>query len=328
MLIYTTAVLAASLVIAADDAAPQNEVAKLRTFFGNWEARIANDQGQIERVCFSGRPILGRRFVELRAIALDDTGKVTFELLDILGQDPVDGKLKFWEFDSQGGVGQLVLASWEGQKCEWSLCEARPDRSARKGTVCFEFSDRESYKWSAVWDDGQKREATIRRTPPKKDLWPEWRLETPQGASDLMKEVGWWAAITTSTGNDPFSGQNGVGKCRCLWALGGKLLVSDGVSVRDDLKVASYRAIIGVDPVTNKVTGWEFDGAGTVGKYVVSKQGQDVQGKAVSPDAGVLEYQGRMKQMPDGIDYLATGKLPDGKTVNYHWVWTKEATKK
>ena len=118
------------------------------------------------------------------------------------------------------------------------------------------------------------------------DKWPGLTFDTPQDATEQLKDIGWWAANCTFEGNDAFTGKTSVGQSMCGWTLNGKFLLSDLVFVEPNLTVGRYRAIIGVDPSTNKTTGWEFDALGTVGKYIVSDKGQDIVGTALSPKAG------------------------------------------
>ena len=73
----------------------------------------------------------------------------------------------------------------------------------------------------------------------------------------------------------------------------------DNATVDSDLVVGRYRAIIGLDRDTGKITGWEFDSTASVGKYTVTEKGQKIEGKAVSPDAGILRYSGTMKPTED-----------------------------
>jgi hypothetical protein len=87
----------------------------------------------------------------------------------------------------------------------------------------------------------------------------------------------------------------------------------DIASVDSDLKLTRYRAVMGIDPATGKTTGWEFESTGTVGKYTVSNKGQDVVGKATSPEAGLLEFRGKMKKVASGLEYEASGDL-DGES--------------
>ena len=135
--------------------------------------------------------------------------------------------------------------------------------------------------------DGENAEATFKRAGKTKgQKWPGLTFDTPQDASEQLKDIAWWAACCSFEGNDAFTGKTTVGQSTCGWTLNGKFLLYDIVSVEPDLTVGRYRAVIGVDPSTNKTTGWEFDSLGTVGKYVVSDKGQDIVGTALSPKAG------------------------------------------
>jgi hypothetical protein len=103
--------------------------------------------------------------------------------------------------------------------------------------------------------------------------------------------------------------------------VNGNFLLYDIANVDSDLNVGQYRAVIGVDPLTKQVTGWEFDSTGAVGKYIVADKGQEIVGEATSPSAGLLKYKGRMTKTADGMEYRATGELPAGKTTSYYGIW-------
>ena len=124
-------------------------------------------------------------------------------------------------------------------------------------------------------------------------------------------------------GSDAFTGKTVVGQSKCGWALNGNFLLDDVSTVDSDLVFTRYRAVIGVDPTTSKTTGWEFESTGAVGKYIVSDNGQEIVGKATSPEAGLLDYKGRMSKTADGFEYQAAGSLPDDKKTSYHGIWTK-----
>ena len=138
-----------------------------------------------------------------------------------------------------------------------------------------------------------------------------------------MNEVAWWAGRYRFEGSNAFTGKTLVGQSKFGWILGGQFLLYDTARVDSDLETDSYRAVIGVDPATGKTTGWEFSSTGTVGKYAVSNKGQDIVGKAMSPDAGLLEYKGKLTQNADGYGYAASGDLPGANKTTYSGVWKK-----
>jgi hypothetical protein len=170
-------------------------------------------------------------------------------------------------------------------------------------------------------EEGNRTEAVLKRVRPKKDLWPKPTWETPVGVSRQLEEIAWWAGNFTFSGTDAFTGDVNVGQTTCGWILDGKFLLYDNAVVDGDLGVSRYRAIVGIDPATGKTTGWEFDSTGTVGKYNVADKGQNIEGRATSPDAGLLEFKGRLTKNADGLEYEATGSLADGKKTSYQGVW-------
>ena len=107
-----------------------------------------------------------------------------------------------------------------------------------------------------------------------------------------------------------------TGYSKCGWVLDNHFLSFESASLDTDLELTRYRAVIGIDPATGKVTGWEFTSGGTVGRYTVSNKGQDIAGKAQSPDAGLLKYKGKMTKTADGLKYEASGDLDgESKTI-------------
>ena len=279
--------------------------------------------GQKQEVALVNKPILDGRFFELRWMARDHKGKVVIEGLDIIGRDPKDNKLKFWEVDTEGNFTQLILSEREGPKSVWDLREWGADGATRSGKVTKKVLDRNAYDWVIQYDDGEENQATFKRTRKQADLWPEPQADMPETVSPQLQDVAWWAGDYTVEGRDAFTGKTAVGQSTCGWILDGRALLCDEASIANDLAANSYRAVLGVDPTTKKTTGWEFSSDGTVGKYTVSDKGQDIQGKAFSPESGLLEYKGKMTQTENGVEYQATGALPEGKEVEYHTVWTK-----
>lgn len=218
----------------------------------------------------------------------------------------------------------MELTGWEGNKSNWSTVMMNADGTTMKSEEnSFELLNRKSYGWLLATEDGNRAEAVLKRVRPKKDLWPERKLDAPDGLSQQLKEVAWWAGNFTSEGSDAFTGKANVGQSACGWILDGNFLLDDVASIDSDLKFSRYRAVVGVDPATGKTTGWEFESTGTVGKYTVSDKGQEFAGKATSPDAGLLEFRGRLTRNADGFEYEATGNLPDGKKTSYQSVWKK-----
>jgi hypothetical protein len=233
-----------------------------------------------------------------------------------------------WEASDIENNGQKLRApiSWQpildGRFID-SRWLAIADGTKRTGHVTFAFLDKDNYKWAIQYDDGEESTAIFKRTQHAKDLWPERNSQTPDNLSEQLNDVAWWAGDCSLEGSDAFTGKTTVGQSTSGWVLDGKILLYDIASVDSDLQVSRYRAVVGVDPATGKTTGWEFESTGTVGKYTGSDKGQDIVGKATSPEAGVLEYKGRMTKTADGYEYSATGNLPHDKKTNYHGVWRK-----
>jgi hypothetical protein len=321
MLGYAAVLLAASVVLGAEGRAKQDDLQKLRVFRGNWEATDVEFEGQTLRVPVSWRPILEGRFIEHKYVGIDGRGNVTGWGLVVIGRDPADDKLKCWGFDNEGGFMPMTLTGWEGDKCTWDTMFVEADGTERRATTSFELLDKNSYRWELSDEDGEKHEATFKRTRRKKDSWPQPRLEMPEGVSEQLKDLEGWTGDFIMEGRDAFTGKTSVGQTTCGWILDGKFMLYDNASINDDLSVERYRAIVGVDPATDKTTGWEFDSLGTVGKYTVSNKGHDIVGKAMSLEAGLLEYEGKMSQTEDGFEYHAAGKLPQDKEVSYFMVW-------
>ena len=105
--------------------------------------------------------------------------------------------------------------------------------------------------------------------------------------------------------------------------MNGNFLMYDVSTVDNDLNIGQYRAVIGVDPLTKQVTGWEFESTGTVGKYIVTDTGQEIVGEATSSKAGLLKYKGRMAKTADGMEYHAAGELPADQKTSYEGSWRR-----
>jgi len=318
MLIYAAVLLLAPLVAGqVEKSTKPNDLAKLKAFMGNWEATDITATA-------SWKPVLDGRFIEHRFMLSDSPDEPGLWLLVMIGQDPADQQVKFWAFHSDGACSLAILSKSEGKDIVLKSEGTDLAGSKRQATVTFVFPDKDSYKWTIRYADGENAESTFKRAGKTKgQKWPGLTVETPQDASEQLKDIAWWAARCSFEGNDAFTGKTTVGQSTCDWTLNGKFLLYDIVSVEPDLTVGRYRAVIGVDPSTNKTTGWEFDALGTVGKYTVSDKGQDIVGMALSPKAGNLEYKGRMTRTDTGMEYRATGKLPEGKETSIHGIWKK-----
>ncbi len=153
--------------------------------------------------------------------------------------------------------------------------------------------------------------------------WPERQHNAPDGLTEQLKGVTWWTGDYAFNGSDAFTKKASAGFSTCGWVLDGNFLQYDIASVDSDLKSTRYRAVMGIDPATGRTTGWEFESTGTVGKYTISNEGQDIAGKAMSPEAGLLEFKGKMTKNADGLQYEASGDLPDGNKTTYSGVWKK-----
>ncbi len=301
----------------------KKDLANLRGFLGTWESTDIEFDGRNIQGTTCWRPFLNGHFIEQKWTTHDASGKLAETGLMLIGTDPSDQRTKFWAFLSDGCYAHGTLDECDGTKVRLTTEELRAGGAKRSGRISLDLEDKDTYRWEIVYEDGKKGSGVFKRTKQKKAAWPQPTSKMPEGVDEPMKDLAWWAGACTTEGTDAFTGKTSVGQSRCGWTLGGKFLLYDLAFVESDLAAGRYRAIVGVDPSTNVPTGWEFDSAGTVGKYTVSDKGQDITGKAISPIAGVLDFKGRMAQTETGFEYRATGKLPTGKETSYYGVWKK-----
>jgi hypothetical protein len=331
MLYYAAAVLAASMVLGQAEAQDQkDDLQKFQSFVGTWESR-----GQENRRRYvSWTPVLQGRFFERLTMGIDTSGKITGWGLMMFGRDPSDGKVRGWEFHPTSGYGDTPwemnrttteLIGWEGKTSKWSTEFVWPDGNSFLALEDrFEWVDENTYKRVAVLEQSGRVEQVLTRVTLQSDFsLPQPITEMPAGVSEPMKELAWWVGQCTTEGTDAFTGKLAVGQSRCGWVMNGNFLRYDITAVDSDMNVGQYRAVIGVDPLTKQVTGWEFDSTGAVGKYIVTDKGQEIVGEATSSTAGLLKYKGRMTKTADGMEYRATGELPAGKTTSYYGIWKK-----
>ena len=316
--------LLASLVLGQSERPDRNDdFRKLRGFLGTWEAKDIEMEGRKVDSYSSWKPILDGRFIELKWMFTNVSDTSSEWGLVILGTDPADGKVRGWGFDNRGGLMAMELNGWEGDKSNWSSEFVAADGKKQKSVAnSFGLLDKNSHEWLLAFDDGQDK-AVFKRARQKADLWPEPQFDTPAGISEQLKDLDWWAGDSTIEGVDSFTGKTIVGQTKCGWVCDGKFLLEDTSTVDSDMVFGRYRAITGVDPATTKTTGWEFDSTGTVGRYTVSDKGQDIVGTATSSKAGRLDFKGRMTKTADGLEYRATGNLPEDKKVNYQMTYRK-----
>ena len=325
MLPYGTVLLVTSMALGqAGRRAETDDFTKLRGFLGTWEATDVVIGGQKMRIPVSWNRTLRGHFIEHKYMFIDEAGSIALGGLVIFGRDPADGKVHGWGFDHLGGFMAMELVGWDENKSNWSTTFTEADGTIQKSEGnTFEVLPDNRVGWMLAIAGGEKSEGVFKRTQQSKELWPERQLDATGVTNGLLKDMAWWAGNFTTRGSDAFTGKTAVGQSTCGWILGGHFLQYDIASVDGDLRFTRYRAIIGVDPTTGKPTGWEFDDTGTVGKYTVSDKGQHIAGRAMSPDAGLLEYSGTMSQSRDGFEYKATGSLPGGKKTSYFGSWTK-----
>jgi hypothetical protein len=325
MLNYAAIVLTASMVLGAEDRGKQADLKVLRPLLGTWEVPEFKFEGETHHVQVAWKPILDGRFIESRWVSVNkDTDELVIAGLDIIGLDPADGKLKFWEFDVKGGFAQLVLAEGDAKASTWTFSSVEADGKKRTGKTTFEPIDRNSYNWSLTYDDGESHKAVFQRTRRKSSSWPELTFKMPEDVSDPLKELAWWVGEFAFSGTHATSGLAFNGRSNCRWILDGKYLLYQTASVDEELVPTSYRAIIGVDPETGKATGREFNAVGSIGQYVVTDKGQDIDGLGFIPNVGEFDYKGRITKSDDGLIYRSRGKHSDGKEVLYSFQWVRK----
>ena len=125
----------------------------------------------------------------------------------------------------------------------------------------------------------------------------------PEGVSDPLKDLAWWVGEFAFSGTHATSQLAFNGRSNCRWILDGRCLLYQTATVDEELVPSSYRAIIGVEPGSGKVIGWEFDAAGSIGKYLVTDKGQGIDGRGFIPDVGEFDYKGRISKTDDGLIY-------------------------
>jgi len=292
-------------------------LSKLEVFMGGWEAKEIEIEGKKCTVTGAWRPSLDGKFIEHRWAATDPEGNRVTSGLAMIGQDPSKEKIQMWGFAGNGDPFVNTLAKRDGAKFSWT---SNKDQSS----IDYEVIGEDAFRWS-FQKDGQVGSISFKRLGTKETVsCPKPTAELPANADQKLKEIAWWVGDFTMTGTDASAGKPMAGRSRCGWTLDGRFLLYDNTTVDTHLAVGRYRAVIGLDPATGKVTGWEFDSRGGVGKYTVSNKGQDIEGKSVSPDAGVFKYTGTITPTENGLDYQAKGELATGEIRPYHWVWTKD----
>ena len=326
MVNYSAVFLVASIILGqAVRGAELDDFAKLHQFHGSWEATDVASQGQTLRVSVSWKPVLEGHFIEHHWKAVDQAGnEPPFGGVVLLGRDPADNRVRGWGFENRGDLMVMELTGWDGNMSNWATTIISRDGTVLKSEAnSFELLDENRYAWMLAIVDGEKSEAVFKRVPEEKPLWPDRGLEAPEDLDEQLSDIAWWAGDFSMEGSDAFTRKTLVGHISSGWVLDGRFLQLDQASVDSDQEFHRYRAVLGIDPATGKTTGWEFDSSGAVGKFTVSEKGQNVLGQAASPEAGHLEFKGRMTKTPDGIEYRATGDLPGGKKTNYHSVLKK-----
>ena len=311
-------VVAVSLAVGqADQRSQDDDFKKLRAFTGTWEAKDVEAVGGVGDVVVSWKPMLNGKFIEQRYVFKGQGVEPLLHGVIVIGRDPADDVVRSWWFDSKGGVATSVLTSWDGNKSNWSTTFLNTDGTQEKSDENYlTVRDKDSYVWVLAITGGDKTGAVFNRVRPKKSEWPDPQYDTPIGLAGPLKDMAWWAGKYAANSVNAFTEKPTTGYSNCGWILNGKFLQFDSASLDSDLDLMRYRALIGVDPATGKLTGWEFNSAGTVGKYTVSNEGQDIVGKALSPDAGLLEYKGKMTKTEDGLKYEASGDLDgESKTI-------------
>ena len=156
MLTYAAAILATTVVLSADPPKKQGDFEILRPMLGTWEVQDFEYEGEVLYVQVTWKLVLDGRFIESKWYSANkDTGEIITAGLDMIGRDPSDGKLKFWEFYIPNGFCQLVLEGVDGTLSTWSHAAIEADGRKEGGKVTFETIDRNRYNWSLVVDDSK-----------------------------------------------------------------------------------------------------------------------------------------------------------------------------
>lgn len=317
MLTYSVLLLATLVGVQAEEATDCCCLSKLEAFMGTWEVENVDIGGKQCTITAGWRHVLDGKFIEHQWAVTDAQGNPVNSGLSMIGHDPTDEEMRMWGYTSDGEQFVNTLSKHDGAKFTWVSDDG-------DGAMTYDLSDEGSLHW-ALQKNGQDSELTLKNVGAEASVSCPARTPALSGDADQqLKEIAWWAGDCTMEGSDAFTGKSFVGQTKCGWILDGQFLLYDNATVDDDLGVTRYRAVVGVDPATDEITGWEFDSTASVGKYTVTDSGQDIKGQALSPDVGLLKYKGRHTDTVDGFEYRAKGELPGGKKIDYHGIWKKK----
>jgi uncharacterized protein (TIGR02246 family) len=129
--------------VAAAESGAAGPLQELEWLVGDW----ASENPSLA-VRLSGRWALNRNFLVLDYAVKDKDGE-DLEVTQYVGWDPVDGVIRSWFFDSQGGYGG---GDWERQGNTWtaSWSGVLPDRQIASSTNSMTFVDDNSFLFRSV----------------------------------------------------------------------------------------------------------------------------------------------------------------------------------
>ena len=112
-------------------------MAKLSSFHGTWEVTNLTLEDQKCRGVVSWKPLWKGKhaFLEHRYAVVDPDEKLILSGLMMIGQDPVDHKIKFWGFESTGLCAMATLTKRTADHCVWESVELGSDGKKRQCTI-------------------------------------------------------------------------------------------------------------------------------------------------------------------------------------------------
>ena len=153
--------------------------------------------------------------------------------------------------------------------------------------------------------------------------------QTPPSHHEALKDVAWWVGTWDVKGKMS-DGREFKGQHTWRWSLDKNFLAGEIVSSGDGKKVEEAKFIVGWDPITKEIKGWEFWKDGYRGTFAVTERGTHLEGLGEGPD-GAEKWTGitNLSDDTNSYTYKATIKRANGTEAVFQFkAARKEASQK
>lgn len=128
---------------APEDAAETSALVELEWMVGQWV-----DRGEVATITTDCSWTANHKFLS-RSFQVTSDGQVTLEGAQVIGWDPVEGQIRSWTFDSEGGFGE---GRWIRDGNRWLVKTAFTLASGERASALnvFTYVDENTFNWQST----------------------------------------------------------------------------------------------------------------------------------------------------------------------------------